>query len=88
MKYTPIFEFLNVYSQAFVPGGTQESSASKPWLNEIVPEMHLKSGRDVCLGQEGVLCVILLNTGKPETEVFDTLKKLNTLYERTMERGL
>jgi len=38
--------------------------------------------------QEGVLCVILLNTGKPETGVFDTLKKLNTLYERTMERGL
>jgi len=36
--------------EAFVPGGTQESSASKPWLNEIVPEMHLKSGRDVCLG--------------------------------------
>jgi len=36
--------------EAFVPGGSLESSASKPWLSEIVPEMHIKSGRDVCLG--------------------------------------
>jgi len=32
--------------------------------------------------------VILFHAGKPDTAIVDTLKKLNTLYERSMERGL
>ncbi|EGR27306.1 hypothetical protein IMG5_198140 [Ichthyophthirius multifiliis] len=88
MKYQPIFEFLNVYSQTFVPGGNQESSATKPWLSEVVPEIHIKSNRDICLGQEGILCVVLLSSGRPQQKQIDVLKNLHQLYDRKIERGI
>ncbi len=39
LKFKPIFEFFNVYSEAFVAGGgsSQDSSATKAWLAEVVP---------------------------------------------------
>ena len=39
MKYKNIFEFLNIYSEAFVPGGgsSADSTATKAWLTEMVP---------------------------------------------------
>jgi len=51
MKYQPIFEFLNVYSEAFVPGGgsSADSSATKSWLTEIVPELNRFSANDICI---------------------------------------
>lgn len=88
MKFPPIFDFLNVYSQTFVPGGSQESSATKSWLNDIFPEMHHKSSRDICLGQEGILCVILFNDGKPADNLIDTMKALHGLFGIKQERGL
>ncbi|KAL4478385.1 hypothetical protein ABPG74_006620 [Tetrahymena malaccensis] len=88
MKYQDIFNFLNVYSQTFVPGGTQEQSATKSWLNELVPEMHIKSARDICLGQEGILCVLLFHSGKPDVEIIDTFKTLHSQYGIKHDRGL
>lgn len=51
MKFSPIFIFLNVYSEVFVPGGSlsADSEATKSWLMEIVPELHQKSAKDICL---------------------------------------
>lgn len=42
LKFTPMFEFLNVYSEVFVPGGgsAADSAATKHWLTEVVPELH------------------------------------------------
>lgn len=42
LKFTPMFEFLNVYSEVFVPGGgsAADSAATKTWLTEVVPELH------------------------------------------------
>jgi len=42
MKFQPLFEYLNVFSEVFVPGGgsSADSAATKSWLTEIVPEMH------------------------------------------------
>jgi hypothetical protein len=39
MKFKPIFEFLNIYSEAFVSGGgsSADSAATKAWLTEMVP---------------------------------------------------
>jgi len=39
LKFKPIFEFFNVYSEAFVAGGgsSQDTSATKAWLTEVVP---------------------------------------------------
>lgn len=41
-KFNPLFDFLNVHSQTFVPGGgsSADSAASKLWLTEVVPELH------------------------------------------------
>jgi hypothetical protein len=51
MKFMSIFEFLNIYSEVFVPGGgsSQDSAATKVWLTEVVPELNMKSANDVCL---------------------------------------
>lgn len=48
IKYTPIFEFLNVYAETFVPGG-DKLNVNKPWLNEPVPELNSKSASDLAL---------------------------------------
>ena len=51
MKFMAIFEFLNVFSEVFVPGGgsSQDSAATKVWLTEVVPELNMKSANDICL---------------------------------------
>jgi hypothetical protein len=94
----PLFEFLNVFSEVFVPGGgsAAESAATKHWLTEVVPEIHQKSANDVCLKVESVICVILVNNGdKPynsslicsDNALIDELKELNNLYQRAINRG-
>lgn len=42
MKFKPIFEFLNIYSEAFVAGGgsSQDSAATKAWLTEMIPQLN------------------------------------------------
>lgn len=38
-NFDKIFEFLNIYSEVFVPGGgsSLDSSATKQWMTEIFP---------------------------------------------------
>ena len=46
INYQSIFEFINIYSETFVNGGgsTQDNTNShKPWLSEMLPELHEKS---------------------------------------------
>jgi hypothetical protein len=72
-KFLPMFEFLNIYSEVFVPGGgsAADSAATKNWLTELVPELHQKSANDICLKVDSVICVILLNAGdKPYTLLY------------------
>jgi len=85
-----IFDFLNIYSEVFVPGGgsSADSAATKNWLTELVPELHYKSANDICLKVEGVICVILLNDGdKPNNDLINEMKKLNSKFERHIDRG-
>lgn len=65
MKFMPLFDFLNIFSEVFVPGGgsSSDSAATKHWMTELVPELYFKSANDICLKVEGVICVILLNPG-------------------------
>lgn len=81
MKYRPIFEFLNIYSEVFVIGETedqpQQSSGPKPWRNELVPELNSASASDICFGSEGLLCAVFIVNGKinsDQTELFRTLR--------------
>lgn len=50
IKFKPIFEFLNIYSEAFVAGGGsgQDSAALKVWLTETVPQFNSQSANDIC----------------------------------------
>jgi len=66
---------LNVFSEAFVPGGDNVDS-SKPWMQENVPEMTLKSHNDICFKTEGGLCLIALSHGTPEKYIFTAIEDL------------
>jgi len=48
LKYGKIFDFLNIYTETFVPGG-ENLADDKPWNKEIFPELHQKSASDICL---------------------------------------
>ncbi len=65
-----------------MPGGgsSLDSSATKEWMTEVFPEMYDKSAKDICLGNEGTLCVILLTTQKPAKEMKDVFEQLNTKF--------
>lgn len=60
--YKALFEFINIYSETFVFGGTSddpvESSATKPWLTQPMPYLSKESANDICLKKDGILCVI------------------------------
>ena len=40
-------------------------------LTYLVPEMHHKSARDICLATEGTLCVILITGQAPTKQLKD-----------------
>ncbi|CAD8206853.1 unnamed protein product [Paramecium octaurelia] len=89
-KFKPMFDFLNVHSEVFVPGGgsSADSAATKEWMMQVVPQLHQRSANDICLKVESAICVILLNNGdKPDNGLVDELKKLNQQYERHINRG-
>lgn len=75
LKFQALFDFLNVYSEAFVAGG-ENMDASKPWLKELVPELSSKSANDVCFKTEGGLCVIIVSKGTPEKHVVDVIEEV------------
>lgn len=89
MKYKQIFEFLNIYSEAFVPGGgsSADSAATKAWLTEMVPQLNKESANDICLQAEGTLCVILFSNGKPDEALMNQLKDASREFQPKIQRG-
>jgi len=65
-----------------------EGDGAAPWLNESVPEMHLKSSKDVCLGHDQTLCVIYFSNEKPDKSTIDTLKDLRRVYDSKADRAV
>lgn len=49
--------------------------------------MHGKSAKDICLGVESTLCVILLTKQKPSKELTTTFEALNAKFDRKIDRG-
>ena len=50
--------------------------------------MHAKSSKDICLGLDGTLCVILLtNQAPPAKETKAIFEQLNVKYDVKMDRG-
>jgi len=88
-NYANLFEFLNIYSEVFVPGGgsSLDSSATKQWMTEIFPEFHYKSSKDICFDPENTLCVIFVTKEKPQPDIKNLFEALNTQYDRKIDRG-
>lgn len=90
LKFKEIFDWANIFSEQFVYGGgsSADGAGVAPWLNEAVPEMFSKSAKDVCLGAEGALCVILFTDAKPSKETIDTLKDVRRVYDAKTDRAV
>jgi len=79
MKYSQLFDFLNVHVETFVPGGDMLDN-EKPWTREIFPELFSKSAADICYGIDGALCAIYMTENTPDqsmTGVIDEIVRLN-----------
>ena len=90
LNFQDIFNFLNVFSEQFVPGGgsSADGPGDKPWLNEAVPELFVKSAGDVCFGQKKVLCVILFSNGKPSDDQIGIMKEIRRAYDNKLNRSV
>lgn len=49
--------------------------------------MHARSAKDICLGVESTLCVILLTKEKPSKELINSFEALNAKFDRKIDRG-
>jgi len=83
MKFRPMFEFLNVYSQQFVPENVGGDETKKPWKFQPVPEMHGKSVSDVCLKVGKGICVIVFtDENELKKDLENDLKELKTKFDK------
>jgi thioredoxin-like negative regulator of GroEL len=87
LKFKSIFDWLNVYSETFVSGGTEEILSSKPWMNQGVPQLVKQSADDICYKHDGYLCAILFLSSAPDEKVVATLKTLSEKYGMKKDRG-
>ena len=91
MEYNEIFNFINVYSEVFDFGEAKEpttSAATKPWLSEPLPELHQKSGDDLCFKKDAV-CVIYITNSAPSEEVIKSLKEVQSTFQSQLDnRGV
>jgi len=87
-EFNELFEFLNIYSEVFVPGGgsSLESQATKQWMTESLPELTEKSANDICLETDHI-CGVLLAGSKPNEAQTKLFEELNTLYDPKLDRG-
>ena len=87
MKYRFIFDWLNVFSETFVSGGTEEIMSSKPWANQGLPQLVKESADDICYKHEGYLCGIVFLESAPDEGILATMKALTERYAAKKERG-
>lgn len=87
-NFKNLFEFMNIFSEQFVPTDSESSTETKPWLFEPIPELNSKSANEVCLNLERTLCVILFTPEKPNVETIDVLKSLKVEFTNKMEGNL
>ena len=94
LKYKKIYDFINVYSETFFKVGedktrvSEETKVDKPWLKEKLPEFNERSADEVCLKVDGVICVILVNNGKPEKKIADLMSELQNYLSPKIDRGI
>ncbi len=94
-SYQGIFDFINIYSETFVFRDGEEtvvSAASRPWLNDKVPQVTSDSFDDICLKKEGALCVIYLakdaEAGKSNQGEINELYSIGQKFASKISRGI
>jgi len=81
MKFRSLFEFLNIYSEVFVTGGSaQPPAAPKPWRTADLPELTQASASDLCFDHENALCAIFISSTKPEEDQISLFKTLQDKF--------
>jgi thioredoxin-like negative regulator of GroEL len=75
IKYGPIFDFLNVYTETFVPGG-EKLDSDKPWSRETLPELTSKSSNDICFSHDGGFCAIYLSEAAPDQSKISVIEEI------------
>lgn len=80
-NYPNLREFLNIFSEQFVPKSNEKISDTKPWLFEAIPELTNASAKEVCTGLDKTLCIILFHNGQPPVETINMLKDLKSTYD-------
>lgn len=82
-NFKSLHDYLNIFSQQFVPESKGAGQDDKPWLFKAIPEFHKKSSKDVCLGQEKVLCIIVFTPGEITPELENQLKETKSKLDET-----
>ena len=88
MKYSALFEFLNIFSEQFVPTDSASGVDDKPWRFAPVPEMNKKSAKEICLGLDKTFCVIYFHNGPLTETKLNELKELKKVVEGKSERSV
>ncbi len=83
-----LFEFMNIWSEQFVPTDQDTKGESKSWLFEPFPELTSKSAGDICLNTDKTLCVILFTPEKPSQDLIDNMKTLKVEFTSKWENTL
>lgn len=102
MKYRPIFEFLNIYSEVFVVGEATNSGSSsgsssggsssaqptqKVWRNDPVPELTASTADEICT--EGLICAVYITNVKLNIDQNELFKSLRGKFDSQIAgRGL
>lgn len=81
VNYMNLRDFLNIFSEQFVPKNNEKISDTKPWLFEAVPELTDASSKEVCTGLDKTLCVILFHPGQPAKDLIELMKDLKSTYD-------
>ena len=83
-----LFEFMNIWSEQFVPTDQDTKTETKSWLYEPLPELTSKSANDICLNLDKTLCVIIFSPVQPDAQTIENVKSLKAEFTSRMENAL
>lgn len=83
-----LFEFMNIWSEQFVPTDQDTKTETKSWLFEPLPELTSKSAGDICLNLDKTLCVIIFAPVQPDAQTIENVKSLKAEFTSRMENAL
>ena len=90
MKFKPIFDFCNIYSETFHIVGedrTPNDEPMKPWMKEKFPEYTKESANEICFNVDKAICVVLVNKEKPNSNLENLFLEIQNWLNPKINRG-